>query len=161
MQDTIPHIYNNVFLKGSLVITDFYLDLLHSLGIFYKTDFNISQEVSASYLRTRAIVNLYYGEPKRSIELVQLLHKDYKLDSIDSYYILAAAYLSSNQNTLAYATLSELELIYGDHDARFLAGVRLLQKKKFNTSPQYFRTKLNDNFIDFRLKNYDKFLESL
>jgi len=161
MQDTRPNIYNNIFLKGSLIITDYYLDTLHSLGIFNKTNFSIDGDVSPSYLRTRAIVKLYQGDPKRSIELINLIQKKYKLDSVDSFYILAAAYLSSGKKSLAYITLSELELVYSDYDARFLAGVRLLQEKKFNTAPQYFRSKLNGNFIDFRLNNFDSFLESL
>jgi len=161
MQDTIPNIYNNIFLKGSLIITDYYLDTLHSLGIFNKTNFSIDGDVSPSYLRTRAIVKLYQGDPKRSIELINLIQKKYKLDSVDSFYILAAAYLSSGKKSLAYITLSELELIYSDYDARFLAGVKLLQEKKFNTAPQYFRSKLNSTFIDFRLNNFDDFLESL
>ena len=161
LQDEIPRSYNNLFLKGSLVVTDFYLDTLRALGIFYKTDFTIDGDISGTYLRTHAIVNLYKENPKQSIRIVRALQKKYDLDTVDSYYILAASLLSSGQKTLAYTTLTELEIVYSDYDARYLAGIRLLQEKKFNTAPQYFRSKLDGGYIDFKLNNFDNFLESL
>jgi len=161
LQDEIPRVYNNAFLKGSLVITDVYFDTLRALGIFYKTNFTIDGDISATYLRTHAIVNLYKDNPKQSLRIIRALQKKYNLDTVDSYYILAASLLSSGQKDLAYATLAELEIVYSDFDARYLAGIKLIQSKKFNTAPQYFRTKLNGGYIDFRLNNFDNFLESL
>lgn len=161
LQDEIPKVYNNVFLKGSLVISDFYLDSLHALGIFNTIDYDIPNETTPSYLRTKAIIDLYKDKANESIDLISYLHKNYKLESTDSYYILAAAYLHTNQKQLAYITLSEIELIYNDRDAKFLSGVRLIQELKLNSAPQHFYHRLEGKLIDFRLIGFDQFLESL
>lgn len=161
IQDALPKIYNNNYLKGSLLITDFYLDTLRALGLFNRTDFNIDRETSPTYLRTKAIVQLYSDKPKEAIAIIEYIQNRYLLQSIDTYYLLAASLLSSNQTELSSATLSEIELIYNDRDAKFLSGIRLLQDLKLNSAQQYFQYKLNGKLIDFRLLNYDDFLESL
>jgi hypothetical protein len=161
LQDEIPKVYNNVFLKGSLVISDFYLDALHALGIFYNINYTIPNETAPSYLRTKAIIDLYKDKGDETIELISRLHKNYKLESTDSYYILAAAYLQTKQKQLAYITLSEIELIYNDRDAKFLSGIRLIQDLKLNSAPQYFYFRLQGKLIDFRLVGFNEFLESL
>jgi hypothetical protein len=161
IQDQLPKIYNNTFLKNSLVINDFYFDTLRALGLFNRTDFDIDNENEASFLRAKAIVRLYQDKPKEAIEIISFLQKKYNLQSIDSFYILAAAQFSSGEKEYAYITLSEIELLYKDRDAKFLTGIRLLQDLKFNSAQQYFQYKLNGKLIDFRLKNYDDYLESL
>jgi len=161
IQDELPKIYNNTFLKGSLVITDYYLDTLKALGLFHNTDFTIPNHNEPSYLRTKAIVNLYENNPEKSIDIIENLQKNYNLQSVDSYYILAAAQLAAKKEQFAYTTLSEIELIYKDKDARFLSGVRLLQDLKLGSAPQYFIDKLKGKMIDFRIKKLDDFLESL
>jgi hypothetical protein len=161
LQDEIPKVFNHQFLKGSLVITDFYLDALHALGLFYTTDFDIPNETTPSYLRTKAIIDLYNDKGKSTIEQINTLQKNYNLQSTDSYYILAAAYLHTDQKQLAYITLSEIELIYNDRDAKFLSGIRLIQDLKTASAPQYFYHKLQGKLIDFRIIGFDDFLESL
>jgi|GEM_PF-631138 len=161
IQDELPKVYNNTFLKGSLVIADFYLDTLRALGLFERTDFDIPNHNEPSYLRTQAIVNLYENNPKKSREIIENLQKEYNLQSVDSYYILAAAQLSSKKKQFAYTTLSEIELIYNDRDARFLSGIRLIQDLKLGSASQHFQYKLKGKLIDFRLDNFDDFLESL
>jgi len=161
MQDIIPKVYNNKFLKGNLVVTDLYLDTLHALGLFYTTNLIIPHENTPTYLRTQAIVSLYKQRPKKAIQLIELLQDKYELDSIDSFYILVAGLLSSDQKELAYATLTELDLLYNDKDARFLGGIKVLQSLKLSSAPQYFKDKLKGKFIDFRIKNFDDYLESL
>ncbi len=161
LQDELPKIYNNNFLKGSLVITDYYLDTLRALGIFYRTDFHIDNELSPSYLRMKAIIELYKDNPKESIRLIEYVQKKYDLESIDSFYILIASLFASNQNALAYVILSEIEFIYKDKDAMFLNGVKLIQDLKLNTAPQYFKYKLKGKLVDFKLVNFDEFLETL
>lgn len=161
LQDELPKIYNNNFLKGSLVITDYYIDVLKSLGLFNRTDFNIDNEIEPSYLRLKAIVELYSGNPKSAIRLIDYIQEKYKLESIDSFYIQIAAYFASNQDTLAYTTLSEIEFIYGDKDAKFLSGVKLIQDLKLNTVSEHFTYKLKGKLVDFKLTNFDHFLESL
>ena len=161
IQDELPRIYNNIFLKGNLIITDYYIDVLKALGIFNRTDFNIENNKSPSYLRTKAIIQLYNGVPLETIKIIEYLHNEYNLQSIDSFYILIAALFSSGNTELAYATLTEIEFLYKDKDAKFLSGIRLLQDMKLNSAPQYFRDTLKGKLVDIRLKNFDSFLEEL
>jgi len=161
IQDQLPRIYNNIFLKGNLIITDYYIDVLKALGIFNRTDFNIETNKNASYLRTKAIIQLYNGVPLETIKIIEYLHNEYNLQSIDSFYILIAALFSSGNTELAYATLTEIEFLYKDKDAKFLSGIRLLQDMKLNSAPQYFRDTLKGKLVDIRLKNFDSFLEEL
>jgi len=161
IQDELPKVYNNSFLTGSLVITDYYINVVKALGIFNRTDFNIEDNNNSSYLRTKAIIQLYNGNPKDTVKIIEDLQNKYNLQSIDSYYILIAALFSSGQDELAYATLTEIEFLYKDKDAKFLSGIRLIQDMKLNTAPQYFRDKLKGKLVDIRLKNFDKFLEEL
>ena len=161
IQDKIPKIYNNIFLKGSLVITDFYLDTLRALGLFDRVDFNIDKELSPSYLRLKAIVQLYHDKPKTTVKLIEYIQKKYNLQSVESYYLLIAAYLSLGEKELAYTTLSEVEFVYNDKDAKFLSGVGLIQDLKLNTVSQNFQYKLDGKLVDFKLKNFDNYLESL
>ena len=161
IQDQLPKIYNNNFLQGSMIITDFYLDALFALGVFNKTDLDIVNENAPTYLRVQAIKNLYNGDPKKAIELVEEIQNSYKLQSIDSYYLLAAALFAAKQKESAHVTLSEIELLYNDRDAKFLSGIRLIQDMKLNSAVQYFLYRLEGKHIDFRLKNFDDFLESL
>jgi len=161
IQDEIPKAYNNNFLKGSLIITDYYIDVLRALGVFNRTDFNISNNKSASYLRTKAIIQLYNGEPLETIKIIEYLQNEYNLQSIDSFYLLIAALFSSNQKELAYATLTEIEFFYKDKDAKFLSGIRMIQDMKLNSAPQYFRDKLKGKLVDIRLQKLDDFLEEL
>lgn len=161
IQDELPKVYNNTFLKGSLVITDYYLDTLRALGLFKRTDFNIENNNNPAYLRTKALVNLYNNKPKETIKIIEKIQKEYDLESIDSFYILIAGFFSSGQRELGYATLTEIELLFKDKDAKFLSGIRLLQDLKLNSAPQYFRDNLKGKLIDIRLNNFDDFLEEL
>ena len=161
IQDELPKNYNNNFLKGSLVITDYYINTVKALGIFNRTDFNIEDNKNSSYLRTKAIIQLYNGNPEESIKIIEYLQNEYNLQSIDSFYILIAALFSSGKTELAYATLTEIEFLFKDKDAKFLSGIRLLQDMKLNSAPQYFRDKLKGKLVDIRLNNFDNFLEEL
>ncbi|PIF04102.1 MAG: hypothetical protein CSA86_03135 [Arcobacter sp.] len=161
IQDDIPKIYNDSFLQGSLIITDYYIDIVRALGVFNRTDFNIPNNKAPSYLRTKAIIHLYDGKPKETIKLIEYLQKEYKLQSIDSFYFLIAALFSSHQKELAYAILTEIEFLYKDKDAKFLSGIRMIQDMKLNSAPQYFRDKLKGKLIDIRLNKLDNFLEDL
>ena len=161
IQDELPKVYNNSFLTGSLVITDYYINVVKALGIFNRIDFNIEDNYNSSYLRTKAIIQLYKDKPEDTIKIIEDLQNKYSLQSIDSYYILIAALFSSGQAELAYATLTEIEFLYKDKDAKFLSGIRLIQDMKLNTAPQYFRNKLKGKLVDIRLNNFDNFLEEL
>ncbi|MBD3841577.1 MAG: hypothetical protein IE909_06770, partial [Campylobacterales bacterium] len=161
MQDEIPKSFNHNFIKYSFVVSDYYVELLKALGIFQKANLIIEGEFSPSYLRTRAIGELYGNNPKNTIEIVEYIQKKYDLKSVDIFYILAAAYFQSDQRDFAYEILTELEFLYHDTDAKFLGGIKLLQDLKLNTVTQYFQTKFYGKFIDFELVGFDEYLESL
>ncbi|MEA3354195.1 MAG: hypothetical protein U9Q33_10300 [Campylobacterota bacterium] len=161
IQDSLPKVFNHSFITGSFVISDFYLDTLQALGLFNRTDFNIDNYFEPSYLRTKALVQLFNDNPKAAVKIIEYLQKNYNLESVDSYYILAASYLGSKDKEMAYVTLSELELIYNDNDAKYLNGTVLIQQLKLNNIEQYYKKKLKGKLIDFKINNYDEFMESL
>jgi len=161
IQDDLPKVYNNTFLIGNPVITDYYIDITKALGIFNRTDFNIPQNTNPAYLRTKALIELYNDNPNETIKIIERLQSEYDLQSIDAFYIIIAALFSSGQKELAYATLTEIEFLYKDKDASFLSGIRMIQDMKLSSAPQFFRDKMQGNLIDIRLDKFDDFLEEL
>jgi len=161
IQDQIPLVFNNNFIKQSLLISDFYIESLKAFGLFYKADFNIENNFEPTYLRTRAIWELYNNNPKKSIELIEFIQKKYNLKSADLFYIQAAGYMEMGEDIFAHEVLGELQFIYNDKDAMFLNGIKLLQDMKLNTATQYYKYKLKGKFIDFKLEGIDKYLEGL
>jgi len=161
LQDTLPKSYNDYFLKGSPLITQYYIEIVKSLGIYKKIDFNIKNERTPSYLRTKAIVQLYDGFPKATAKIMESLQEQYKLNDIYTLNLLSAAYLSMGEESNALATIGELQFKYNENDAKFLSGVQLLQNLKFNSASQLFTKKYEGFFIDFKLDNLDNFMESL
>ncbi|MGB3749970.1 MAG: hypothetical protein WA945_00215 [Arcobacteraceae bacterium] len=161
IQDELPKVYNNMFLNGNLVITDYYIDTVKALGIFNRIDFNITNNKNPAYLRTKAIIQLYNENPKETIKIIEHLQNEYNLQSIDAFYLMIAALFSSGQDELAYATLTEIEFLYKDKDAKFLSGIRMIQDMKLSSAVQNFRDKMQGKLIDIRLENFDDFLEEL
>ncbi len=161
LQDSLPKSYNDYFLKGPPLLTQYYIEIVKSLGIYKKIDFNIKNERTPSYLRTKAIVQLYDGFPRATAKIIEALQRDYKLNDIYTLDLLSAAYLSMGDESNALATIGELQFEYNDSNAKFLSGVQLLQNLKFNSASQLFTKKYDGFFIDFELKNLDNFLESL
>jgi len=161
LQDTIPKVYNNFFINNSFVVESYYIKVLRALGLFYRTDFVIEECLDPSYLYIKSIVDLYNGYPKSTIRIMGYLQKKYELTSVHSNYVLAAAYLADGQDDLAYAILSELEFIYKDSDAAFFAGIKLIQSLKVDSALQVFKYKLKGKLIDFKLLNFDKYLQDL
>jgi len=161
LQDSIPKYYNDYFLKGPQVITHFYIDILKALGIFNKVNFEIKGENSPSYLKTKALVQLYDGFPVQSIKILEELQTKYKLYDKYTTNLLAASFLEANDYSNALATLGMLQFEQNDVDARFLNGVQLLQNLKFNSAMQFFKTKYDGDLIDFKIQGLDEYLESL
>ena len=161
LQDSIPKYYNDYFLKGPQVITHFYIDILKALGIFNKVNFEIKGENSPSYLKTKALVQLYDGFPVQSIKILEELQTKYKLYDKYTTNLLAASFLAANDYSNALATLGMLQFEQDDVDARFLNGVQLLQNLKFNSAMQFFKTKYDGDLIDFKIQGLDEYLESL
>ena len=161
LQDYLPKHYNDYFLKGPLIITEYYIDILKSLGIFSKVNFNIPNDLSPTYLRTKALVNLYDGYPIISIKILENLKNKYKLNDKYTYNLLIASYLSANDYSNASATLAMMQFELKDSNARFLNGVQLLQDLKLNSARVSFRNKYDGRLIDFKIEGFDKYLEDL
>ncbi|MCK5294557.1 MAG: hypothetical protein KAJ49_07895 [Arcobacteraceae bacterium] len=161
LQDTIPKVYNDYFLKGPLIITQYYIDLLKGLGIFDRVDFHIKGEISPTYLRTKALVQLYDGYPVQSIKILEHLQEKYNLNDKYTSYLIIASFLRANDYSNASATLGMLEFELNDNDAKFLNGVQLLQSLKLNSARRAFKNKYKGFLIDFKLEGFDDYLESL
>ena len=161
LQNTIPRTYNDYFLKGPLIITQYYIDVLKGLGIFDIVDFHIKDETSPTYLRTKALIQLYDGYPVQSIKILENLQEKYNLNDKYTSYLLISSFLRAEDYSNASATLGMLQFEQNDNDAKFLNGVQLLQNLKLNTANSSFKDKYKGFLIDFELKNYDEYLESL
>ena len=161
LQDYLPKHYNDYFLKGPLIITEYYIDILKAVGIFNKVDFNIPNDNTPTYLRTKALINLYDGYAIESIKILEDIKDKYNLNDKYTYNLLVASYLSAGDYTNASATLTMLQFELKDENARFLNGVQLLQDLKLNSAKDSFRKPYTGRLIDFQLKGFDKYLEDL
>jgi hypothetical protein len=161
LQDYLPRHYNDYFLKGPLVITEYYIDILKAIGIFDKVNFKIANDTSPTYLRTKALINLYDGYPTHSIKILEKLKEEYNLNDKYTYNLLVASYLSANDYSNASATLTMMQFDLKDENARFLNGIKLLQDLKINSAKASFRKPYTGRLIDFKLIGFDKYLEDL
>ena len=162
LQDTIPLKINNNFIEGPLVVTRYYIDLLKAIGLFYKADLNLSGKYQTpSYLRTKALRELYEQRPENTIKILEKLQKEYKLEDKYTMYLIVAALLESKKYNEASLQISLIKAILQDSNADFLTGVQLIQELKLNSASQYFNKPYLDDFIDFRLVKFDDLLESL
>ena len=161
LQDNIPLRINNNFLEGPLVVTQFYIDLLKAIGLFYKADLSIDGKQSPSYLRTKALRDLHNHKPEETIKTLESLQSQYKLEDKYTMYLIVAALLEANRYNDASIQISLIKAILNDSGADFLTGVQLIQDLKLNSASQYFKEPYLDSLIDFRLDGFDKLLESL
>ena len=161
LQDTIPKEYNDYYLKGPIFITNYYMNIVKALGVFNKIDFEIQGDISPTYLRTNALINLHHGKPIRSIKILENIQQKYNLYDKYTTEILISAFLSANDYANAFATVGMLQFEQADQDARFLSGVQLLQSLKLNGALQFFKSKYDGELIDFRIIGFDEYLESL
>ncbi len=161
LQDYLPKHYNDYFLKGPLIITEYYIDILKAVGIFNKVNFNIPNDNTPTYLRTKALINLYDGYPIQSIKILEDIKSKYNLNDKYTYNLLVASYLSAGDYVNASATLTMMEFELKDDNARFLNGIQLLQDLKLNSAKSSFRKPYTGRLIDFQLKGFDKYLEDL
>lgn len=161
IQDNLPLIINNNFLKGPLVVTKFYVDSLKALGLFSKAELIIDEEKSPSYLRTRALLDLHNKKSASSIKILESLQERYQLEDKYTMYLLVAALLDANRYNDASIQISLIKAILNDNEADFLTGVQLIQELKVSSALQYFKEPYMDSLIDFHLLNFDDFLNSL
>ncbi len=162
IQDNMPTKLNNIFIKGPLIITRFYLDILKAMGMLHVADLNIDIDTSATYYRTKALVQLYNGNPKSTISIIEHLQKEYNLEDRYTYFLLIAAMIETGDVENAFITLTlAQQLLTHDVDVEFLIGLKLLQDFKIGSSMQYLQNKYSGDLIDFKLEGLDKLLKEL
>ncbi len=161
LQDNIPLKINNNFLEGPFIITEYYIDLLKGIGLFYNADLNLNGKQSPTYLKTKALRELYNNNPSESIKIIEKLQKDYLLEDKYTMFLMVAALLEAGKYNEASIQISLIKAILNDSGADFLTGVQLVQELKFSSASQYFKEAYLDSLIDFKLINFDELLESL
>ncbi len=162
IQDNMPTVYNNYFIKGPMIITRTYIDILKAIGLFKVANLNINLDTTATYYRTKALINLYYKDPESSISLVEYLQKQYDLKDKYTYMLLIASYLEANKKDEASLSLYEAKnVLKHDTDISFLIGIKFLNELKVQTSRQYFKEVYEGDLIDFKLVGFDKLLEDI
>ncbi|WP_419767319.1 tetratricopeptide repeat protein [Arcobacter sp.] len=161
LQDTVPLKINNNFLDGSILITQYYVDLLKALGLFNKADFSMQSNITPTYLRTKALKLLHDGYPKKALNLIETLQSEYKLEDKYTMYLVVASYLDDNRYNDASVQISLIKGLLKDSGADFLTGVQLIQELKISSAKQFFLKPYLDDMIDFKIEGFDKFLESL
>jgi hypothetical protein len=160
VQNTIPTKLNNVYLSGALVITDMYIKILHAFGM-YDNSVLTTTETTPTYLRTKAYQELYSGRSQHAIDILEDLQSRYELEDKNSLYLQVAAFLELKQYNDASITIELIKAILSDNDSKFLTAILLLQDRKFINASKNFIEPYNDNIIDFKMHNLDKFLLSL
>ena len=161
LQDNTPLKINSNFLQAPIIITSYYIDLLKALGLFEKADLNLNKNNNPSYLRTKALTLLYEGKPLESLNILENLQKEYKLEDKYTMYLIVAAYLEAGKLNEASLQISLIKAILKDSSADFLTGVQLIQELKLGSVFQYFNKPYLDDLIDFKINKFDELLESL
>ena len=161
LQDSMPLVYNNNFLEGPLLVTQYYVDGLKALGLFSRADLNITGDHSPSYLRTKALRDLHMGNPLATVSLLEYLQENYDLEDKYTMYLIVAGLLEANKYQEASLQISLIKNLLNDSGADFLTGVQLIQDLKLSSARQYFIKPYYDTLIDFKLEGFDKYLESL
>lgn len=161
LQDTVPLKVNNNFLDGPILITQYYVDLLKSLGLFNRADFSMESNVTPTYLRTKALKLLHDGYPNNALKLLESLQSEYKLDDKYTMYLIVACYLDAGNYNEASIQISLIKSLLNDSASEFLTGVQLIQELKINSAKQFFVKPYTDDMIDFKLEGFDKYLETL
>ncbi|MGE4515780.1 MAG: tetratricopeptide repeat protein [Arcobacteraceae bacterium] len=161
LQDTLPLQINNNFLEGSVIITEFYIDILKALALFDRANFNIDNYYSPSYIRTLAIKLIHDNNSNAAIGILEYLQNRYELKDKYTLYLMVAAYLQQKEYNEASLQISLIKALINDSGANFLNGVQLIQELKINSAKQFFSYPYYDTFIDFDLIGFDEFLESL
>ena len=161
LQDTLPLRMNDNFLEGPLIITQYYVDILKALGLFNKADLNISGFHTPSYLRTKALRDLHANNAYSTVGILEYLQETYELEDKYTMYLLVAGLLESNRYNDASLQISLIKALLKDDGADFLTGVQLIQALKISSAKRFFERPYFDSLIDFKLRNFDEYLESL
>ena len=161
LQDSLPININNNFLQGPLIVTKYYVDILKALGLFNKADLNIVGKHTPSYLRTKALRDLHMGNPQATVSILEFLQGEYGLEDKYTMYLIVAGLLEAGKYNEASLQISLIKALLKDDGADFLTGVQLIQALKISSAKQFLKVKYIDSLIDFKLENFDKYLEEL
>ncbi|MFA7083310.1 MAG: hypothetical protein WC141_02125 [Arcobacteraceae bacterium] len=161
LQDSMPIHINNNFLEGSVIITEFYMDILKGLAFFDRANFTIENHDSPSYLRTQAIRLIHDEKSNEAIAILEHLQNKYELKDKYTLYLVVAAYLQQKEYNEASLQISLIKALTNDTGANFLNGVQLIQDLKINSAKQFFSYPYYDTLIDFDIVGFDQFLELL
>jgi len=161
LQDNIPLTLNNNFLKGPLIVTKYYVDILKAIGLFAKADLRMVGKQTPSYLRTKALTDLHFNASDETIKTLEYLRLEYNLEDKYSMYLMVAALLESGRYNDASVQISLIKAILNDDGADFLTAVQLIQELKISSAKQYLNEPYLDSLIDFKLIGFDEYLESL
>jgi tetratricopeptide (TPR) repeat protein len=161
LQDGIPLTLNNNFLEGPIIVTKYYIDILKAMGLLSKADLNISGKNSPSYLRTKALKDLYFDKPDEAIKTIEYLQSEYKLEDKYTMFLMVAALLDAGRYNDASIQISLIKAILNDNGSEFLTAVQLIQELKISSAKQYLNEPYLDSLIDFKLVGFDDYLESL
>lgn len=161
LQDEVPLKYNQDFLEGPLIVTQYYVDLLKGLGLFNRAELNIDGSHTPSYLRTKAFNDLHMGNPRATVNILEYLQETYKLEDKYTLYLIVAGLLEDGRYNDASVQISLIKAILNDSGADFLTGVQLIQDLKLGSAKQYFNKPYLDTLIDFQLIGFDEYLEAL
>ncbi len=162
IQDSVRLNSNSIFLKGSLVVTKYYIDILKATGLLDKANFIVDDEVlKPAYLRVKALYDIHTKNPELAITTLEYLIRKYNLNDAYTRYLLVAAYLKNKDFGIASLEIENILRTLNDRDAQFLSAIQLLQALKIKTAKKYFMYRFNNDFIDFKLVGFDKYLENL
>ncbi len=104
---------------------------------------------------------LHEGNAQATVDILEYLQKKYNLEDEYTMYLLVAALLEAGRYNDASLQISLIKGLLKDKGADFLSGVQLIQELKLNGAKQFFDYKYTDSLIDFKLENFEKYLESL
>ncbi len=161
LQDTIPLHLNNNFLEGSFTVGNYYIDLLKALGLFNKTNLLIQTNNSPTYLLLKAFNDLYKEKSNKTIDTLEYLQKQYKLENKYTMYLLVAALLNEKRYNDASIQISLINALFKDNTSNFLTGIQLIQELKLKSAKEYIKKPFHHDLIDFKIKDFDKLLEAL
>ncbi len=161
LQDTVPMQLNNNFLEGPLIISQYYMDVLRGLGLFLKADFEIEGNENPSYLLTKALRELYFGNSKGTLKILESLQKKYNLEDKYTMYLMVAVFLDLGKYNEASLQLSLIKAILNDSNSDFLTAIQLIQELKITSAIEFLKEPYTNTLIDFRLKGLDEYLDSL
>ncbi|OCL84434.1 tetratricopeptide repeat protein [Arcobacter porcinus] len=161
MQDTIPTKANNNFLNSSILTSMYYIDILKSLGIFERVDYQIYGDESPIYLLTKAYANLYLGKTEESIKILNILKNNYKFENRFTMYLFVSSYLESGRREEASIQISLIKAFYKDTDTDFLTAIQLIQQLNINAAKQFLDRAYDNPYISFDIVDFDEFMLSL